>query len=180
MTIDEMTAEIKKLENYYGKQMTVDENEIWYDNLKELSIGRFRLIVAESYKKCKYMPKLSEIWDIHKEMPYVEPKKEEEKKANCRICGNSGYVIYVKEYKGLEYDTVAVCECGRKKPYDGQALSDESKRNNYYQKTSREVDYRKTEPLTKEQLADTINKLKSLGIANGKILESARNLYKRL
>ena len=130
---------IKQIENVYGQEMSEIEIEIWYNNLKFMSIERFNYILAEIYKTNKFMPKLADILQLHKQIPYTANKEEKEIKKECKKCNGTGYVMYNKIIEGKPYQYAAVCDCKRQDRYDGTKCTDERNKSKYYIPTVDEI-----------------------------------------
>lgn len=120
---------ITELENYYNQKLNDTEKEIWYNSLKFMTVQRFNLIISEIYKANKFMPKLSEILDMHRQIPYTTKK---EIKGNCKKCDGIGYVFYIKEINNKKYKFSAVCDCGRNERYDGRKCANPKNKSEYY------------------------------------------------
>lgn len=167
---------IKELENFYGQPLNDTEREVWFENLKFMTIQRFNYIIAEVYKTNKFMPKLSEILGIHKSIPYTAMQEQVKLKGNCPKCGNTGYVIYTKLVDGHSYQFTAVCDCGRQQRYDGRQCADAKNQSDYYIPTITEIGIEvKDNKPTKQQVYESMLKLK-----NSQILpESIRNIIRQ-
>ena len=167
---------IKELENFYGQPLNDTEREVWFENLKFMTIQRFNYIIAEVYKTNKFMPKLSEILAIHKSIPYTAMQEQVKAKGNCPKCGNAGYVIYTKLVDGHSYQFTAVCDCGRQQRYDGRQCADAKNQSDYYIPTITEIGIEvKDNKPTKQQVYESMLKLK-----NSQILpESIRNIIRQ-
>ena len=120
---------VQELQNYYNQKLNEIEMNIWYENLKFMTVQRFNLIISELYKVNKFMPKLSEVLDMHKQIPYTTKK---EIKGNCRKCDGIGYVFYIKEINNKKYKFSAVCDCGRNERYDGRKCANPKNKSEYY------------------------------------------------
>ena len=135
MKIDEFMDTIKQMENFYGKEMTDEQKRIWFESLKVMNIERFRYIVINLYKTSKFIPKLSDIFELNMAIGSIEKKVEINKK-NCNICNNTGYLIYKQIVKNgnkdIVYDYGAICNCNRKNQYKGWEISDKRYRSSYY------------------------------------------------
>lgn len=118
MTIEEFIETTKQIENYYGKEYTEEQKKIIFDNLKILPIARYRMIVAQIFRICQYMPNLAKIIEINNLTKY-EPKKEE--RTDCKKCNGNGYIVYKKEIEDGEKkwlcDYVARCNCAKGNVY---------------------------------------------------------------
>ena len=97
MTIDEFTNTTKQLENFYGKEMIDEQKQIWFKELRNLDIARFRYIIAQVYRTSKFMPKLADILEINSNLGYSQVKKESQNK-KCDKCKGTGYILYDKVF----------------------------------------------------------------------------------
>ena len=94
MTKQEFIEYVGQIENVYKNQnLSNIEKEIWYENLKFMSIERFNYILAEIYKTSKFRPTLADILQFHKQIPYTAKKEEREIKSGCKKCNGTGYVF---------------------------------------------------------------------------------------
>ena len=137
MTIDEFTETLEKLENFYNpkEKMTDEQKRIWFENLKTMSIERFKYITANLYKTSKFMPKLADVFELNTTIGNIE-KKPNNNKEFCKKCNNTGYIIYKQVLqngnRNIVYDYGAICDCNRKKQYKGWEITDERYKSNYY------------------------------------------------
>lgn len=131
MKIDEFMEEIKKIENYYQKEMTDEQKKIWFDNLKNMNIARFKYIIANLFRTSKFIPKLADVYELNSSLGVI---KREEQKKNCPKCNNTGYIIYKKPAKDGEIETEygAICSCKRQTQYKGWEINDEAHRTEFY------------------------------------------------
>ena len=145
MTHSEFIQATERLESYYGKEYTNEQNIIAYEELKDMSIERYRQIVTQCIRTSKFLPKVADILEIHKELPYSQRKQVENKKVYCAKCNSKGYVIYQKDVKNgnitMQYPFFARCDCanGLEHAYDGTKISDTEHRTKYYVPTVAEL-----------------------------------------
>lgn len=128
--------EVKQLENFYGKELTDEQKQIWFKELKNLEILRFKHIEGQIYKTLKFMPKLADIIEINSNLGYSQIKKDENN-TKCKKCKGTGYVLYTKlidNGTGGKIRNVygAICTCRQKPKYEGWKITDENHRTNYY------------------------------------------------
>ena len=135
MKFEEFMDSVSQMENFYDKKMTDEQKRIWFENLKPMSIERFRYIIANLFKTSKFIPKLADIFETNVTIGKIE-KSIEERKDDCKLCNNTGYVTYQRIIKNgnknIIYQYGAICSCNRKKQYKGWELSDERYRTDYY------------------------------------------------
>ena len=112
MQITEFIEETNKIEKFYNKSLEQYEKDIWFQNLKLLSVKRYQEIIKRVFVENKFMPKLADIIEINKEMPYDKPKVVKEQ---CNICHGKGFKTYKKIIKNgnveIPYTYVARCNC---------------------------------------------------------------------
>ena len=168
---------IQELENYYGQKLNDTEKEIWYNSLNFMTMERFNYILSEIYKINKFMPKLSEILDMHKQIPYTAGRVEEKKiTKHCEKCNDTGYIIYTKIINGMPYKYTAVCECGRQQRYNGRECTDPRNKSEYYIPTAQEIDLKvKTSMPSNEEVVKSMQMLKNSPI----ISEDIKNIIRK-
>ena len=66
MTNVEFVEETNNLEKFFDKDLKDFERAIWFRELKDIDVARYRQIVKEAYRQCKFMPKLADIIKINK------------------------------------------------------------------------------------------------------------------
>ena len=169
---------IKQIENVYGQEMSEIEIEIWYNNLKFMSLERFNYILAEIYKTNKFMPKLADILQMHKQIPYTENK--EEIKQKCDKCNGTGYIFYTKIIEGKPYQYAAVCDCGRQKRYDGRKVEDVKNRSDYHIPTIAEtgLDIKENRP-SNEEIVKSMKMLANSQMVSEDIKNIIRENFKK-
>lgn len=143
MKIEEFMNEVKQLENFYGKELTEEQKQIWYKEVRYIELPRFKYIETQIYKTLKFMPKLADIIEINSNLGYSQIKKEQQK-VQCKKCNGTGYITYIKkidngDMKEIEYIYGAICTCRQKKKYEGWKISEERYRSNYYTPYAEEV-----------------------------------------
>ena len=139
MEISEFVEETSRIEKYFGKELEKFQRDIWYQNLKNLPIERYRRIINQIYRTCKFMPKLADVISINEELPYIQSniitKKE---KVDCKKCHGLGVIFYKKIIdngdRNLEYEYAARCNCENAKEYiyDGTKINDVKNRSKFY------------------------------------------------
>ena len=113
MKIEEFDEETQKLEKFYEKDIPDEQRKIWYEEFKGISITRYKYLISQVYRKCKFMPKLADIIEKNKSIGYMQPREQEQKKqlAECDKCKGTGFVFYKKQKGTLWYDYVCRCNC---------------------------------------------------------------------
>lgn len=138
MKVDEFIEETSNIEKYYGKELEDYQRKIWYQELQNLSIARYRQIIRELYRKCKFMPKLADILEIHTNLSYERQVEQNTEKVECEKCKGLGFVLYTKMFDNgidkIPYQYIARCTCknGENYIYDGRNVQDKRFRTNYY------------------------------------------------
>lgn len=180
MTRKEFIEYIQELQRYYGQELSETEADIWYNSLKFMSIGRFNYVISEIYKVNKYMPRLSEVLDMHKQIPYTTGTEERKIKGHCEKCNDTGYVVYTKIINGMPYEYAAVCDCGRQNRYDGRTLVDERHKSDFYTPTIDELGLRvKTRMPSNEDIVRSMKKLKDSPIISEDIKNIIRENFRK-
>lgn len=171
---------IAELEKYYGQSLNSVEKEVWYRNLSFMSIERFNLIMSEIYKTNKFMPKLSEVLDMNRQIPYTPRTDETQIKKHCEKCNDTGYIFYNKIIDGKNYQYAAVCDCGREQRYDGTKINDEKHRTKYYCPTVSEVglENANNKP-SNEEVLRAMKKLENSPIVSDEIKNIIREQLKK-
>ena len=141
----EFFEEIRSLEAFFEKKLSIEQARDWYFELKDYPIEKLRIAIRESKANCKFMPKLAEFLGFIREAR-IEGK--EEKKIHCNKCGGTGYLIYIKKIvngnKITSYTYGCVCNCGNVKPYY-------DKQRKYYTATENEILSEGYEAVTRER-----------------------------
>lgn len=142
MKINEFLDEVAQIERFYQKEITDEQKQIWFKELRNLDIARFKYIVAQVYRTSKFMPKLADILEINSNLGYSQAKKEVDHK-KCKKCKGTGYLIYKKLINNgtekLENEYGAICICRQKQKYEGWKITDERYRTNFYTPYAEEV-----------------------------------------
>ncbi|MBQ9659162.1 MAG: hypothetical protein IJV31_10460 [Clostridia bacterium] len=135
MQISEFIEATSRLETYYDKEYLKEQRQIMFEELKNINIERYRKLISEAIKKCKYLPKVADFIEINNTTLYTQVAEEKDI-VECEKCNNTGYLLYRKMKKNgnkdLFYTYAAICTCGNKKQYKGWEISDEEHRSNYY------------------------------------------------
>lgn len=167
---------VQEIERFYGQRLNDKEREVWYESLKFMTLERFNYIIAEIYKTNKFMPKLSDVMDMHKQIPYTTATPQKEVNGHCEKCNDTGYIIYTKEIEGHPYKYAAVCDCGRQNRYDGKTIQDERHRSEYYVPTLDEIGLEvKSSKPSKQQVLESMTKIKDSSI----MPESIKDIIRR-
>ena len=181
MTKQEFIEYVGQIENVYKNQnLSNIEKEIWYENLKFMSIERFNYILAEIYKTSKFRPTLADILQFHKQIPYTAKKEEREIKSGCKKCNGTGYVFYTKEINNKKYKYSAVCDCGRCERYDGKKCAAPKNKSNYYIPTIAEtgLNIQENKP-TNNEIVKSMKMLQNSPIISEDIKNIIRENFRR-
>ncbi len=114
MTNTEFVEASNKLENYYEKEYTTEQLRIMFEELKELSVERYRKIINKCLRTCKFLPKIADIIKANNEL-IDNIQTHQENTVACEKCDGTGLVMYVK-YKinganKIPYTFAARCTC---------------------------------------------------------------------
>ena len=142
MQLSEFIEATSRLETYYNKDYTNEQRQIMYEELKDLDISRYKKLISIVLKNSKFLPKIADILDAHKEEPYTTTKQETTK-VECKKCNSIGYILYSKKIENgtnsLYNEYAAICECGNKNVYDGRKVTDTRYRTDFYTPTVGEL-----------------------------------------
>ena len=177
MEFKEFTEVINEMQAMYDKKLNDTEINVWFENLKFLTIKRFRYIIAELYKTSVYMPKLAEILNKHKDIPY-KPTQEIDTKEYCKKCNNTGIIFYTKLIDNKPYQYACACTCGRAS-YDGRKIKEEKDRSDYYLETAQQLGFNDiSNKPSKEEVITSMIKVKDSGIVSENIKAIVRKKLK--
>ena len=113
MQIHEFIELTARLETYYNKEYSKEQLKIMHEELQNLDIERYKFLISQAIKKCKYLPKVCDLIEIDLENPKKQTQDEE--KIYCKKCDSKEYIIYQKNITDgnriLKYDYVALCDC---------------------------------------------------------------------
>lgn len=138
MEINEFIKETGDIEKYYGKELDEFQRKIWYDELKDISLPRYRQILREILRTNKFMPKLSDVLETQRNLTYIQDKTEEIK-VECNKCNSEGIITYTRVIENIPYVFAARCTCknGEKYRYDGREMQEH--KTKYYIPSIEEV-----------------------------------------
>lgn len=130
MTISEFKDKIAEVERFYQKEYVNEQKNELYKYFREHNIAQFNYVISKVYQKCKYLPAISEIIDIEKNIPFSKVKRENV--INCPNCNNRGYILYHKVIKGIDYDFIAYCNCSDEYRYVGKNMKNPLNRQPFH------------------------------------------------
>ena len=118
MTEAEFVIATDRLEQFYEKELNSTQRKEWFNILKNLSKERYQKLIVEALKTCKYMPKLSEMIELNKNI--IDVHKMDLVKINvpCKNCENLGLIKYFKNINGIKYEFFALCSCENAKNWN--------------------------------------------------------------
>ncbi len=137
MEVAEFIEETNRIEKFYEKELDKFQRDEWYKNLKNIPLERYRQIINNIFRKCKFMPKLADIIEMQEELPFQNNSIQKEK-VECDKCKGLGLIFYTKQIrdggKVMDYEFVARCDCknGEEHAYDGTKIDDVQHRSKYY------------------------------------------------
>lgn len=138
MEVKDFIQETRDLEQYYEKQLDEFQRKIWFDELKEISLPRYRQIIREILRTSKFMPKLSDVLETSRNMAYKAENTIQES-VECSKCNSEGIITYTKVVEGIPYIFAARCTCknGDRYRYNGQEMHEH--KSKYYVPSIEEV-----------------------------------------
>ena len=132
--------EMRTLEAFFEKELSIEQARDWYFELKDYPIEKLRIAIRTAKTTCKFFPILAVCLGFIRK---ARIEITEDEKIHCDKCGGTGYLIYVKKIvngnKILEYSYATICNCGNAKAYY-------NKQSKYYTETENEIlsqDYKK-------------------------------------
>lgn len=115
MLINEFVEATSVLERYYEKEYTTDQRQIMFEELKDLSIARYKKIISKCIRSCKYLPKVVDMVTANMDLVENSNQKEDRKTFDCDKCNGTGYVFFTKIVqegnKIIPYINGARCIC---------------------------------------------------------------------
>jgi len=132
MTFDEFRRETSSLEAFYEKALNPTQMQMWYEELKDYSLERYKQAIKQICRTSQYKPTLSVMLDAIRTVKREEPAPRE--KVDCKACNGTGYVLYHKTIDGRDYEFVCQCNCPNAVglDYDGTKIADKEHRSQYY------------------------------------------------
>lgn len=111
MTMAEFINETDTICEFYGKDIGSYERHIWFEEIGNLKVERYKEIIRECFRTEKFMPKLADILKIKKELP--NKAKDDWIPVECEKCGSTGIITYHKRdnESGINYLYGARCIC---------------------------------------------------------------------
>lgn len=135
MTRSEFVEATSRLEQYYAKEYTTQQLQVMFEELNNLTIERYRVLISAVIRKSKYLPKVADIFEANIEEPYTNSQPEQEKK-ECQKCNGTGYLIYTKIIKDgnreLRNQYACICTCGNARQYKGWEVTNKKYASEYY------------------------------------------------
>jgi len=131
MTVDDFRQVTLDLEAFYNKTLNPTQKQLWFDELKNYTVEKYKKALHKICTTSQYMPALSivleEIRKVHEDVVLRE-------KVDCRACKGTGYILYHKLVNGIDYEYVCQCNCqnGIGLDYDGTKVADKEHRSPYY------------------------------------------------
>lgn len=115
MQINEMIEANNRLENYYEKEITAEQSNIMFEELKEMPIEKYKEAIAICIRTSKYMPKIADIISASKTIDNTNYNNEKKQYEKCNKCNGTGYITYYKTItdgdRKLDYQYGARCIC---------------------------------------------------------------------
>lgn len=137
----EFIEEIRSLEAFFEKELSIEQMKDWYAELKEYPVSKVRMAIRECKRNCKFLPKLAEFLNIISEVKMQQVEKE---KIPCKKCDGTGYIVYIKKVLNgksiIPYTYTAVCNCGNAQRYDGTEIKNSEHRSKFYTELESNLD----------------------------------------
>lgn len=134
MTNGEFIEATSRLEKYYEKEFSIEQQKIMFEELKEMPVEKYKKAITYCIRNSKFLPKIADILNAMNEAKVTVAK--EITRIECKNCKGIGYIPYYRQIenggKKITYQYFAVCECGNEKRYDGRVISDTEHRSKFY------------------------------------------------
>lgn len=134
MTNGEFIEATSRLEKYYEKEFSIEQQRIMFEELREVSVEKYKKAITYCIRNSKFLPKIADILNAMNEVKTIVAK--ETTRIECKKCKGVGYVPYYKKIdnggKEIIYQFFAVCDCGNEKRYDGTTISDIEHKSKFY------------------------------------------------
>lgn len=134
MTNGEFIEATSRLEKYYEKEFSIEQQRIMFEELREVSVEKYKKAITYCIRNSKFLPKIADILNAMNEVKTIVAK--ETTRIECKKCKGVGYVPYYKKNdnggKEIIYQFFAVCDCGNEKRYDGTTISDIEHKSKFY------------------------------------------------
>lgn len=107
----------RKLENYYDKEYTTEQNKIMFEALQQLTVERYRTVINKCIQSSKFLPKVADIFEINRQVTIAKKEELPKKEVPCKICNKVGLIIWQKKWNDRFYSQGARCICENAKKY---------------------------------------------------------------
>ena len=111
MISGEFIEATSRLEKYFEKSYTTEQLQIMYEELKNLSIDRYKQIIAKCIRDKKFLPKIADILEINNELMIIKTREEVEETERCSKCNSKGFILYQKRNTEVNYTYTFACRC---------------------------------------------------------------------
>ena len=111
MISGEFIEATSRLEKYFEKSYTTEQLQIMYEELKNLSIDRYKQIIAKCIRDKKFLPKIADILEINNELMILKTREEVEETEKCSRCNSKGFILYQKRNTEVNYTYTFACRC---------------------------------------------------------------------
>ena len=159
MQLDEFIEATGRMEIYYGKELTTEQMQIMFEELKYLNIESYKKLISKCLKTCKYMPKIADIIEANINLAGEVKKEVQREKICCNKCDGTGYVFYTVFMDNgntrIPHTYAARCDCknaiyaNSKVPSINELGIQISSRINQIKDTTRSIEYIKKDLIQK-------------------------------
>lgn len=109
----EFMDKIKKIENFYEKELNEIQIEAWWNSLMNMNIAQFDYLIKQIFTEFTYMPKLAQVLELKNKILYelkIDNQKQVEKE-ECKKCKSTGVIRYIRTKDNIQYEYFARCVC---------------------------------------------------------------------
>lgn len=114
MTEAEFIKANSRLENYYDKDYTQNQQKEMFNFFKGWSLEKYVKAINYCLKTSKYLPKIADLMNANIDNMQVQ-NKEKIDFVKCDKCNGEGFIKYWKTIqnggKPIQYEYIALCTC---------------------------------------------------------------------
>ena len=138
MTIEDFTIETTTLEEMYDKKFNFTQKQMWYEELQNYPVEKYRRAIRQICKTSQYRPTLNAILET---IRTLKNELQEKETVKCSACKGTGYIIYCKKIEEVEYKYACLCNCKNAigLEYDGTKIADKEHRTQFYLAKSEDI-----------------------------------------
>jgi len=116
MQPDEFQFQMRRLMAFYGKKLSGEQLDIWFEKCGNLDAFHFRKAISDVISEERTFPTPSQLIKLAAFSVEKNPRPEDKKRAACANCGSGGWIHTQKETPEgvLSYAFRCPCENGQR------------------------------------------------------------------